>query len=551
MISLTARLGALTPYQRFSLFLAGALLFGSVALALTLATIIERFVAQDTAQQTAREVEVHYRGLISDSIFRRPFSAEEQKTFDRTVRFHLDVYDVVGVQMYQPNGTVVYAYDPSVLGGSAFHGPDADVARRAAAGEMTYLMTTGSLVKPPPAVPTPSASTPAPGQPDEDDDDEYGYGHGSYDDDSYGTRHGAEYGQPSEHAGHLPAAAAAATPAATAPSATEGPRGDVMRVWVPVHGDDGVIGVAQVDRNVSSTVAAVRQMQLLASGLVAAGAVLLFLALRRVYADATDLLRAREAAERSARVQVAALEELTRLKDEFVSQVSHELRGPLSPILGYAELLADQSVPPPDVQRFAAMIQEGGNRLQRLVDDLLDLSRLESGRYRVEPRPIALCALLDSAVHGLRHLSTRHSIALQVPAGLPLANADPDRVGQIVTNLVSNAVRYSPDGGEIRVRAEVRGGAIVTSVSDQGIGIPSDRVGRIFEKFYRVDNKVTRAVGGTGLGLAITRELVQAHGGEIWVDSIPGQGSTFSFSLPLARETPASAPVGEPAEAAA
>jgi signal transduction histidine kinase len=540
--SLKERLGALTPYQRFSLFLAGALLLGAVALSVTIATIIERFVAQDTAVQTAREVEVHYPTIFGDQIFRRPFSREEQVHFDRTVRLHLDVYDVVWVRMYQPNGTIVYGYDPALVGRSVFHDPDADLARRAAAGEMSYLMTTGSIAKPPPAAPASAAH-------DDDDDDEYGYG--AHDDDDYGYGARNEYGAHAEHAA-APSAPAAAAPAATPAAAPDaGPRGNVMRLWVPVHRDGGVIGVAQVDRNVEPMLSAVRQMQLLTSGLVVLGAVLLFLALRRVYADATDLLQAREAAERSARAQVAALEELSRFKDEFVWQVNHELRGPLAPIIGYAELLAEQPVPSEQVSRYAGMIHEGAGRLQRLVEDLLDLSRLESGRYRLERRPLSLGALLDRSVQELGHLSTRHTIVLEGLPDLPSIDADPDRLAQVITNLVTNAVRYSPDGGQIRVRAEVRDGAVVTSVADQGIGIPADRLGRIFEKFYRVDNRVTRAVGGTGLGLAICRELIQAHGGDVWVESTAGVGSTFSFSLPLARETPVSAPGGEPEGAAA
>jgi len=245
------------------------------------------------------------------------------------------------------------------------------------------------------------------------------------------------------------------------------------------------------------------------------------------------------------------LAELARLKEQFVSQVSHELRGPLAPIVGYAELLADQPSEPDQVQLFASLIQDGATRLQRLVDDLLDLSRLENGRYRLERRPIALDGLLDRSIREARHLSSQHTITLQAPADLPPADADPDRVAQVVTNLVGNAVRYSPDGGEIRVRAEVRAGTVVVSVADQGIGIPANRLGQVFEKFYRVDNQVTRAVGGTGLGLAISRELVQAHGGDVWVESTPGQGSTFSFSLPLAQENPVSATRGGSAEAAA
>jgi signal transduction histidine kinase len=499
---LRERLAGLSPYRRFSLLLAGALVFGSIVLALSIAAIVERFVADDTARETAREIEVHYPNIFGYGVFSQPLAPADQAIFNRNVRFHLDVYDVVRARMYGLDGTVVYSYDQAEVGRSAFDGPDAERARRAAAGEISFLVNDAPLAKPPPpaAAPTPAAAA----KPSDAHD------------------HPAT-------AGTVPAAAAATGP--------------VMRVWAPIHRQgEGIVGVAQVDRNITPLVGAIRQMQLFAAGVVVLGSVFLFLVLRRIYADASALLRAREAAERSARVQVAALEELARLKDEFVSQVSHELRGPLSPIFGYAELLIEQRESPEAVQRYAGVIQEGAGRLQRLVDDLLDLNRLESGRYRLERQPVPVGDLLERRARELRHLSTRHTIVLNAPATLPAVDVDPDRVSQVVTNLVTNAVRYSPDGGEIRLRAARQGDTVIVSVSDQGIGIPADRVGRIFEKFYRVDNSVTRSVSGTGLGLAISRELVEAHGGRMSVESTPGAGSTFSFSLPVASPIPSAAP---------
>ena len=509
MSILRERLAALSPYHRFSLFLAGALVLGSVVLSLLIASIVERFVADDTARETAREVEVHYPNILGYDVFGGPLTPQAQVTFNRNARFHFDVYDVLRARMYQPNGSIVYAYDPVEVGRSAFEGPDADRARRAAAGEVSYYVTEASLQKQAP----PTAPTPAPAA------------------------------KPAEGHDH-PATAGTTQPAAT------GMTGPVMRVWVPVHREGSVVGVAEIERNITPLVAAIRQMQLLTSGAVVLGSVFLFLALRRIYVDASALLRAREAAERSARVQVAALEELTRLKDEFVSQVSHELRGPISPIFGYAELLIEQKASPETVERYAKVIQEGAGRLQRLVDDLLDLSRLESGRYRLQREPVTIGELLDRCVRELRHLSTRHAIVLEAPADLPTVEVDGDRISQVITNLVTNAVRYSPNGGEIRLRGADHDGAVVISVTDRGIGIPPDRIGRIFEKFYRVDNPTTRAVGGTGLGLAISRELVEAHGGSMWVDSTPGVGSTFSFTLPVAPPLTQSDEAAQPLAAA-
>jgi hypothetical protein len=412
-----ARPGALTPYQRFSLFLGGALVLGALALSFTIATIIERFVTDETAARSAREVEVHFPTIFSYGVFRGPLSPDENTRFNRTVPLHLDVYEVVGVQMYRRDGTVVYSYDPSVIGRSAFEGADAERARRAVDGAASHAVTVGAVARPPLA-----GAPPAPG---------------------------SGLGDAAPPAGHAAHASAVAT-------------------------GDGPLG-----------------------------------------------------------------------------QVSHELRGPLAPIVGYAELLADQSAEPGQVQQFAGMIQDGATRLQRLVDDLLDLSRIENGRYSLERRPIALEPLLERSIHGLRHAATGHTFTLEVPPDLPPVDADPDRVAQVITNLVGNAVSYSPDGGEIGVRAEVRQRTVVVSVADRGIGIPADRLGQVFEKFYRVDKRVARTVGRTGLGLAISRELVQAHGGEIRVDSTPGQGSTFSFSLPLAPESVRSATRSGPEEAAA
>lgn len=509
MTGLRSLLASLSPYQRFTVFLTGALVVGTIMLSFLLATIVERFVADDLARATAREVEVHYPNIFGFDVFGDvPLTAPQQTTFDRTVRFHLGVYDVVRARMYRPDGAIVYAYDPAELNRSAFEGSDAERARRAVFDEVSYFVTEASLEKPPPPAAAPTVTpgpiaTPA----------------------AWGHAHAAITGAP--------------------PSAMTGP---VMRVWVPVHRGGGIVGVAQVDRNITPLVQAIRQMQMLAAALVVLGSVFLFLALRRIYADASALLRSREAAERSARVQVAALEELTRLKDEFVSQVSHELRGPLSPIFGYAELLIEQKSAPETVERYARIIQEGAGRLQRLVDDLLDQTRLESGRYRLERQPTQIRELLERCAREMRHLSTRHTLVLDEPMDLPTIDVDPDRISQVVTNLVSNAIRYSPNGGEIRLRGAVHEGTVMVSVSDQGIGIPADRVERIFEKFYRVDNPVTRAVSGTGLGLAISRELVEAHGGRMWVDSTPGVGSTFSFSLPVA--SPTASDVAQPMAAA-
>jgi signal transduction histidine kinase len=464
MVGLRGRLRDLTPYQRFSLVVAALFLTGSLVIALTIGRVIEYFVAAETATQTARELEDHYAVIFGPTIFLQPLSPDEQTRFNRTVKFHLDVYDIVQVRMYKPDGTIVYSYDPSLVGQSTRSLPGASQADRAIGGERHYEM-----------------------------------------------------------------------------SASGG--GSLMRIWVPIYRDGRLIGVSEVVRDVAHLVAAIRQMQLLAAGLLVLGAVVLFFSLRRVYADSTRLLRQREEAERSARAQVAAMEELTRLKDEFVSQVTHELRSPLAPISGYAELLAERDQTREEVQRYARTIQRQAMVLERLVDDLLDLAKLESGRYRLDRRPTDLPDILHATAEEQGRASELHPVEVEVEPALPSADADPDRIAQVVRNLVSNAIRYSPEGGPVQVRAEHAGQGLRVSVSDRGIGIPPDRVARIFEKFYRVDNELTRRVNGTGLGLAISRELVEAHGGRLWVESAPGRGSTFYFTLPVANgDVPAAAP---------
>jgi signal transduction histidine kinase len=452
---LLARERELTPYQRFSLLVAGLFLIGSIIVALTIGRVIEYFVAQDTATQTAREVADHYINIFGPTIFQQPLSADEQTRFNRTVRFHLDVYDIVQVRMYKPDGTIVYSYDPGLVGRSALQLPEADRAARATRGERQYEMSSDGA-------------------------------------------------------------------------------NSLMEIWVPIYRDGALIGVSEVVRDVDQMVGAIRQMQLIATGLLVVGAVVLFYSLRRVYVDSTRLLREREEAERSARAQVAAMHELGRLKDEFVSQVTHELRSPLAPISGYAELLAERDQSHEEVQRYARTIQRQAGVLERLIDDLLELARLESGRYRLDRRPTDLADLLRATAEEQASSSALHPVEVELEPGLPSANVDPDRVAQIVRNLVGNAIRYSPEGGPVRVRAERDGPSLRVSVADQGIGIPPDRIERIFEKFYRVDNELTRRVSGTGLGLAISRELVEAHDGRLWVESAPGQGSTFHFTLPIA-----------------
>lgn len=226
--------------------------------------------------------------------------------------------------------------------------------------------------------------------------------------------------------------------------------------------------------------------------------------------------------------------EVQRLKDELVSVVSHELRTPLASVVGFAELLLTREFTPAEQREFLTIMLEEGRRLTALINDFLDLQRLESGRQQINPVPLDLPQLLRRAVQAAGEDSER-PIELDVPAGLPPVLADPDRILQVLGNLLGNARKYSPEGGTIRLSAEQVDGAVRVAVSDRGLGIPPEALPQLFEKFYRVDNSDRREIKGTGLGLAICQHIISAHGGRIWASSAGlGGGATLAFTLPVA-----------------
>jgi PAS domain S-box-containing protein len=232
--------------------------------------------------------------------------------------------------------------------------------------------------------------------------------------------------------------------------------------------------------------------------------------------------------------------EIDEVKSALISTVSHELRTPLTLIHGFAELLALRDNMTPQRQRSAATeILEASRRLGRLIDDLLSVSRMESGRLVIDPRPIDLACVVERVLSPFRAMATRHAMRAKVPVSLPLVWGDPDKVEQVLTNLVGNAIKYSPDGGEVLVSMEHDTEVVRVNVRDEGIGMSQREMSQLFEKFYRVDRDEVRRAGGTGLGLYITKRLVEMHGGRIWAESWPGAGSVFSFTLPR-RSGPAS-----------
>jgi two-component system phosphate regulon sensor histidine kinase PhoR len=231
---------------------------------------------------------------------------------------------------------------------------------------------------------------------------------------------------------------------------------------------------------------------------------------------------------------VTALRRLETVRRDFVANVSHEMKTPLTSIAGYAETLAAEAPAGTQLQQFADTILNNAHRMQRLVEGLLDLSRIESGGWRPEPRVVELEPAARDAWAAFAERAAAQGVAFEVDVAHDARSAqvDPDALRQILTNLLDNALRHTPAGGRITVRA--RGGAALTlTVTDSGSGIASEHLPRIFERFYRADPSRARADGGTGLGLAIVKHLAEAHGGRVEAESTLGRGTTIRVTLPL------------------
>jgi signal transduction histidine kinase len=251
----------------------------------------------------------------------------------------------------------------------------------------------------------------------------------------------------------------------------------------------------------------------------------------------------RDATNRPVRM-IASLMDIThrkeaeRLKSDFVSFVSHQLRTPLAGMNWMLELAGECEGLPPDAQEYIANAREAAARLVSLVNDLLDIARLEAGRIVMTPEPVRLDDATQSVLTELESLIAAKGLQVSVDVEhAPAVLADPQLVRQVVMNLISNAIKYNQAGGRLDIRIAAQNDALEWSVRDTGMGIPRAAQSRLFEKFFRADNAVAQEVEGTGLGLHLVRLIIEQAGGRVWCESEQGAGALFAFTLPVAQQS--------------
>lgn len=234
------------------------------------------------------------------------------------------------------------------------------------------------------------------------------------------------------------------------------------------------------------------------------------------------------------------LAELNQLKSNFIANISHELRTPLTHLKGYLDLLGSGGLGPlerPQCEAIGVM-QRAETRLERLIEDLIQFSLASRGELSINFEPTSIERLIKVAVHDMELKAKNANLTLvaNLPENLPLVNIDAEKIGWVLTQLLDNALKFTPGGGRVEVEARLDKKLVRVSVNDTGIGIPTERVNEIFEPFHQLDGSATRRYGGTGLGLAMVRRIIDAHNSEVTVQSVFGQGSRFEFVLPLADE---------------
>lgn len=236
------------------------------------------------------------------------------------------------------------------------------------------------------------------------------------------------------------------------------------------------------------------------------------------------------------RVAIANLEKLDTTKSEFLSIVSHEFRTALTGIQGFSELIRDGGLESDEVRAYGGYIFNDADRVNRLIGDMLDLDRMESGRMTMRAADVDINDILMESIARASTSTVTVEFKSDLDPRLPIVAGDRDRLIQVVSNLVNNAVKYSPEGGTVTLTSRGEGTYALISVTDTGIGIPADEIGHVFERFRRVRSGAAQSIPGTGLGLTIVKQIVEMHGGKIWVESAVGHGSSFHFTVPLAPE---------------
>ncbi|WP_107839374.1 ATP-binding protein [Metasolibacillus meyeri] len=224
--------------------------------------------------------------------------------------------------------------------------------------------------------------------------------------------------------------------------------------------------------------------------------------------------------------------EIDKMKSELVSTVSHELRTPLSSILGFTELLLTKTLKPERQQKYVETIHKEAQRLTNLINDFLDLQRMESGRQQYMMKPLHVNEIVMDVINRFQH-EKNHHVHLIDKARNVIVKADEERLVQAFVNIISNAIKFSPNGGDVAIKLENKGRMLQVAVQDEGIGIAKADISELFQKFKRLDNSARRKIGGTGLGLAICREIISMHNGDIWIESEEGSGTTVYFTLPV------------------
>jgi signal transduction histidine kinase len=257
---------------------------------------------------------------------------------------------------------------------------------------------------------------------------------------------------------------------------------------------------------------------------------------RLIEAVAHELRAAMTSAEafEQQRRAVAELERLNRAKSDFVSIVSHEFRTPLTGIQGFSEMMSSEDLTLDEMKEYAGDINKDAQRLNRMINEMLDLDKMESGRMQLHEEPVDLNAIATESADRIRPNAPAHPVTVRLDPALGTIMGDRDKLTQVLANLLNNAVKYSPNGGEIVLSTRVEGAAAHLVVRDHGMGIPKEALDSIFERYGRVESRATRNIRGTGLGLPIVRQIVQLHGGTVWAESTVGEGSVFHVTLPLA-----------------